>query len=276
MTIQFGSRTRLGSPISLWGKNPYEVTGFFPSQSEMATVSVQADATPHVKGAWTELFASSVNETNFVVLDVINSAGSTATEGLLDIGIGAAGSETVVIPNAVGGEISADSSTKSTYIFPLNIPKGSRIAARLQNVTASRTASVNISLLQADLRSPSSIDALGVTTASSRGTNVLTTYTEIVASTSVPYQGIIVAAMNAGTATASETITFTTAIGAASSEIDIATNVFTSNAAEFVGRSIRSSNFICYRHIAAGSRLSVKTSVGRSYRDVILYGIPYP
>jgi hypothetical protein len=68
-------------------------------------VTFTCDATAHVKGAWVEAVASTTSEANQLFLTVYNiNVNGQATGTLIDVGIGAAGSEVVVAENiAVGG-----------------------------------------------------------------------------------------------------------------------------------------------------------------------------
>lgn len=104
-------------------------------------VDVDAGATAHTKGAWAQITASTARDALGFTLVIINDASSTASsQHLVDIAVGAAGSEVVILSNMQaffqgfqGGE---------TVVGPIwtPIPAGSRIAARAQcSVTAADT-----------------------------------------------------------------------------------------------------------------------------------------
>jgi len=93
----------------------------------------------NTKGSWVELIASTANKTVYLIVWARRSAG---TPGLIDIGIGAAASEVVLIPN-ISPESAGDG-----FVFegPIRIAAGTRIAARYQNSTASDTGAIAIYL----------------------------------------------------------------------------------------------------------------------------------
>ena len=94
----------------------------------------------HTKGAWEELFAATAFDTSSVVITVlVNTQSATDTSTLLDIGIGAAASESVIIPDLLAG-FAQDSGIEPgprSFTFPLYIPAGSRLAARAQSTRSS-------------------------------------------------------------------------------------------------------------------------------------------
>ncbi len=115
--------------------------GFMPSSalSQIITLGAVPASTAgtsmtsgaaNTKGAWSEITAAVASSIRFMVA---NFCGWTNNSGnkLIDIGIGSAGSEIVVVPNLFG---SADS-PGNPYVasFPVNIPAGTRIAARFQD-----------------------------------------------------------------------------------------------------------------------------------------------
>lgn len=114
------------------------------SGDDIAFVTITANATQHVKGAWTEIVAAA--EYGFdVAMCVVRikdvAASSANTAMLIDIGIGDAGSEQVWIPNLLAG---GDGSTP--YWIPLYLPAGTRISARCQALIGGDTAAVNVDL----------------------------------------------------------------------------------------------------------------------------------
>jgi hypothetical protein len=141
-----------------------------------AGVNIAASSTIHTKGAWTQLVANSGPRSLGIMVWLDNSAvGNTATSILLDIGIGAAGSETVLIPDLAGGYAlnPAVSNAAHFYYFPLFIPANSRISARSQALISSDLVTCRVNLFQR----PSGfgwvgtrVTAYGVDAANSRGT----------------------------------------------------------------------------------------------------------
>ena len=87
------------------------------------------------KGAWAECIASLDAETYGLLICInSNSASAASRNSVVDIGIGGAGSEIVLIPNLIAGNASPYNILASGlwYYFPVAIPAGTRIAARAQ------------------------------------------------------------------------------------------------------------------------------------------------
>lgn len=98
-------------------------------------------ATINTKGAWAELSASAPNDLRELLVALRrdnDNPGAVEASWLVDIGIGAAGAEQVVIPDvwcyATGYN---DFKGASTLWMPAQIPTGSRVAARCACNTAS-------------------------------------------------------------------------------------------------------------------------------------------
>jgi hypothetical protein len=102
---------------------------------------------PNVKDTtWTQLIASTAFDTQLVVVTLHSSAvTNTNTSCLIDIGIGAASSESVVIPDLLGGYAGSISLARG-YIFPLRIPSGSRLSARAASVQTTNSTIVLVQL----------------------------------------------------------------------------------------------------------------------------------
>ena len=151
---------------------------------------VTADSTPHTKGSWTQLVASTSAEINCLVVTIVAVAlNATDTASLLDIGVGASGSESAVAENiAVGGAgVSIPAAHSIHFVLPVKIAAGSRIAARLQSLVGSRSGTVTVNGYNfgATQAIPTTLDVLGTNTATSEGTALAAsnTWTQIVSST---------------------------------------------------------------------------------------------
>jgi len=102
-------------------------------------VTVTSNASANTKGAWAELHAALPFEVQGVYLQV--TANSTASDYAIDLGIGAGGSEQVIIANWM---VSAVRRMGQSIFWPIHIAKGTRVAARMQSgATASPTLQVN-------------------------------------------------------------------------------------------------------------------------------------
>jgi hypothetical protein len=117
-------------------------------------VSVTGGGSAHTKNAtYTTLIAATAYAAFGITVVIANiaAAATTNTRSLLDIAIGAASSEQVIIPNLICGQagpLLSASSGPCIYHFPIMIPAGVRISATLQSLAASETAHVSVYLHQ--------------------------------------------------------------------------------------------------------------------------------
>lgn len=95
----------------------------------------------NVKGAWGELIAATSQRISSLLVVIGNGSG-TARDFRIDLGIGASGSEVVLVPDLLYSV--ASDVGPSTYSLPVRIPQGSRIAGRVQCSFASATCNVAI------------------------------------------------------------------------------------------------------------------------------------
>jgi hypothetical protein len=104
----------------------------------------------NVKGAWVELKSSTTNKVVAIVVCFMNS--SASSNFLIDIGVGGAGSEAVIIPDIFYHQGSASYKADGSAYGPLmiHIPAGSRIAARCQANGASKTVSIGLTLIETE------------------------------------------------------------------------------------------------------------------------------
>lgn len=173
------------------------------SQSSTSSdgTTVTASGTTHTKGSYAQLIAST-GRPSYGITIVIHNVGAASTNArmLVDIAIGAAASEQVIIPNLLAGNASAwnaASNGGTCYHFPIAIPSGVRISARCQASTASDTCNIIVWLHQArtapGLWVGQRVTAYGVNTGTSTGTahtpgstNSYATATQITSSTTNP------------------------------------------------------------------------------------------
>lgn len=174
---------------------------------------VTGSATPHAKGSWVSLIAALGFDGWFAGIQ-ISELGLNATDSsaLVDIGIDPAGgtSYTVVIPNILSGGAAPAANMIATRWFPVFIPKGSQIAARLQGLQVSDVARVGITVYGGDgLRlHRGEIQDYGTNTADSGGVkmanaavNTKGAWTQLGADTTRRHSGLVVMA-SCATATA--------------------------------------------------------------------------
>lgn len=104
---------------------------------------VTASASINTKGAYATLFAATTSEATGIVLAPVNNAVSAAVRNMLiDIAIGAAGSEVVIASNIMLNQTSQWGFSNPYLFFPIWIPKGVRVSARCQCSFASRTVAL--------------------------------------------------------------------------------------------------------------------------------------
>jgi hypothetical protein len=230
------------------------------------SVTLTASATPHTKGSWSQIIASTSNGTTLIRFFIAGVSVSTADSAtLLDIGVGASGSETVIVPNmAIGG------SAGSFYSIPVEIPSGSRIAARIQGVRASQTATMGarefFALNAGDTASiGTTVDVLGTDTATSTGTAMSGssgTWVEIEDSTTKNYIGFAIAPSTSDTDTAAQgDAAYEIGVGAAGSEVAFGYIQFAFGATENFSLAANRSPNLFGREVPTGSRLAIRHNI---------------
>lgn len=182
-----------------------------PSLTPGATVTAGA---ANVKGSWAQCIAATPFDSAFIAIAVNNiHTAATATQTLLDIGTGANPNEVAIINNLLIGQTPgftyASGQNSRTFLFPLFIPRGTRISARCQSLVASKSARVCVAVYSGgSLPFPafSAVDTLGVTTASSAGTSVTAgntgaagSWTSVGSTTTRGYGGVMMSLQGTGT-----------------------------------------------------------------------------
>jgi hypothetical protein len=103
----------------------------------------------NTKAAWTVLSAATTVPARFllVALSSPNTTIATAADHLIDIGVGAAAAEAVIIANlACTVSVNEDISYPRPALFPVSIPVGSRVVARYQSTSTSTAATPSVTL----------------------------------------------------------------------------------------------------------------------------------
>lgn len=240
------------------------------STSRGTTLTADASTT-YVKGAWVELVSGTPHDCAWMLVTLpmpFNPGVSIA----VDIGIGAAGAEIVVVPNLC---VSASWPRCVVYLFPLVIPAATRVAARMSSNALSDTTPLQVHIFDDGWHSPgtgSAIDgyafqpSLNIGTAVDPGAVTFTkgSYVTLVASTTNDLAGFWLAFDTQGLTTG--TVGFNTwladlAVGAAASEVILLPNI--SIAGNFITSHVWVLNPVtCYYPlpIPAGSRISLRTS----------------
>jgi hypothetical protein len=137
---------------------------------------VAAGGTAHTLGSsFVQLIAATNFDTEWVEV-IIHGVQTSAVDAraLVNIYAGGAGSEQILIPNLLAsGATFASNAFPKVYRFPLRIPKGTRLSAKSQALIVSDNVYVIINLYggsQLDSWVGAGVEALGISTAASRGT----------------------------------------------------------------------------------------------------------
>jgi hypothetical protein len=174
--------------------------------------NVVSNATAHVKGSWVQLDAATAFEA--AALQLYINVHFQDTLHLLDVGVGGAGSEQVILSNLL---IAQSVGVQTGVLIPINIPAGSRIAVRLQDNFGGSDVWASGMLLAGGFISNTpfnTITTYGASTATSKGTvadagataNTKGTWAQITASTTTAIKALMVAATRAtqGTSVAAD------------------------------------------------------------------------
>jgi hypothetical protein len=225
-------------------------------------ITVTASATAHTKGAWVQLVASTVQDHGALVIqpdDIFVSATNTST--LMDIGVGAAGSEQVVLSN-----VNMGAWAKGTmFQAPLFIPEGSRVAVRIQSAVSSKSFPMRVNFIPCSTLADAAqfSETWGVSTATSAGTQlpaattagVKTAWQQISAGITRDTSWLAFSLANSGTNIGACKGGFDVGYGPSGSEVP-----FMQNARwELLGtESINPCHFIVPCNLPAGTRLVIR------------------
>lgn len=201
---------------------------------DAGSATLTSGGTANTKGSYTELVSSTSTDAAGLLVRYDAATGNT-TSNLIDIAIGAASSEQIIVDNML-----LDNNVRYAHeiIIPLRIPAGTRIAARSQSSTSSGSVICQIHLITEtfgnDLPPVGYVTTYGAATADSGGTsvdpggtaNTKGGYTEIIASTAKAHCGLIflIGHRNNGTMVQTSWLV-DIAVGAASSEQVIISNI---------------------------------------------------
>ena len=235
------------------------------------------------KNAYTQLIASTVGDAQW--MDITYSQLGTNfpinTTCYSDIAIGAGGSEVIIINNlTMGGGTNASCGSKWT--FPVNIPNGSRVAARFAYSTSTTTTTniapaMGIQLFDGGMTAGegfAGVDAVGQT--NGVGTQLLTTttankkgaYTQLTAAAARDYAGFVI---NGDTAAGNQFYLIDVAVGAGGVEQNILSNYQFGNG--FTGQSPQSQTIMM--PVPSGTRISARAqcATASGFINCTFYGI---
>lgn len=250
-------------------------------QASTKPISCFANASAHTKGNWVELISVPQSPISGLVLSYYTAA---STDFLVDIAIGAAGSETIILNNLVAG--AATGYPIRSLFLPIEIPVGARIATRCQSNPGNIDINIFIYLMgQGFLPSHSyqRITTYGANISTTRGVaydcgavaNTKAGWVEVISSTTNPIRQLLIGIGNQNVSRSGyPRFAMDIGIGAAGSEVIEVANVF------FAGDPycIYPIYFIFNVMIPSGSRIAINaqcsgTTAGQRAFDVILYGV---
>lgn len=195
--------------------------------SSAGTTITSPGASLNSKAGYTELVASAPFEVVGLVISG-SLTSSTTVHALIDIAVGAAGSEQVVIANIHQFRAGSANTAITPFFVPVLIPAGTRISARYQHSANAATIQLSVVLLGATANYPilgGQVAAYGLDTSTSKGAivdpgavaNTKGSYTEITSATSIKSSWLVLT-VQPDTAVLTSSWLLDLAIGAAASE----------------------------------------------------------
>ena len=236
----------------------------------------------NIKGSWVEMTSSSTFD--FEYLQLTTLINDTA-DYLLDIGVGSAGNEEVIVGDVMISYGGGSVSIVDTFGFPIHIAKGSRITARGQASSSSQNLRLGLTGYSSSLPGYAKVVGYGISTGDSGGTpvdpggssNTKGAYSEVTSSTNEDLREIYMHLGNAKNASLSAAgFLFDIAIGSAGNE-----EIIVSNLAVYTHPAHNSPTPGSYRlpiQIPAGTRIAVRsqssiTNATDRILDVAIYGV---
>lgn len=136
---------------------------------------VTSAGTANTKGAWVELIAATAFDARMLIVE-FGRHPPAGLNFLTDLGVGAAGSETVLVADLCSSPgPGAFASVRNFFFLPIAIPSGTRISARTAATQATQTVRMAVLLGATGFFAASplaTIDTYGAVTADSGGTAV--------------------------------------------------------------------------------------------------------
>lgn len=249
-------------------------------------ITLTASSSAHTKGSWVTIIDPIPYNVQALILV---SDQCTAPLCLTDFGLGAAGSEQVIIPNVPVQIGNLAIEHMCPCLIPLSLPSGQRLAGRAQASVGLEVVTWNVILIgggYSNIMGLGRVVNYGAVTGTSRGTsidpggtaNTKGAYTQIVASSSRPIKWLCVCLCGqANLSPASALWQIDIAVGAAASEVIVAHDLLM--AADAGGADTFKPafySFPCY--IPSGTRISARakcTSTDATDRlfDIVLLGV---
>lgn len=248
-------------------------------------VQLTAPGSINTKGAWLQLVASSANDCVGLMLKGV-VGGVIGTRTSIDIGVGAGGSEIVVVADLFSSIVNIGNAGYQSLaaILPVNIPAGTRISARYQTTNLSIVAFAGADLFDGGFTQSSgtAIDTIGFTAGTTASTSMTAgtagskgAYAAITTSSANDYAGLFFGFDCSGSSTSTGNEYIDIAVGAGGSEKIIVPNYYLrANDAVDVFIYMPTFSPIFPVSIPAGTRISVRAAGDNgTAQGIVLYGI---
>lgn len=258
--------------------------------------SITASSTANTPGAWVQYIANNtISASDTIHCLHIQAIGNNQVAGadnssLIDIGIGAAGSEVIIAEGiAVGG--GANSAGAGPHIhLPVRIPGATRVALRHRAAVGSRVLTVQQVVASAPLAGtpfafqlPTAVDVIGTDAATSQGTGMSGSsgsWTQILAATTRAYQALVLVPSVSGGFTGGSALSYLLelGIGAAGQEAAVAYSIGTMNGSgSLFPLYLAAPNTIYGANVPAGTRISVRHNAPSNPERLAacVIGVPY-
>lgn len=249
-------------------------------------IAITANASANTKATtWTELIASTAYETSWLLVSLGISSDDVGY--LVDIGVGASTAEVALIDNLYFHTSQVNEGHRH-FLFPLRIPRGTRISARCQCAVGSQTIVVSVITIAAPISAPPSlgrVETMGANTSDSNGVSVdsgavanTDAVGELIASTGFAYRWMCLSVANPTDVVWGGTRSFLVdvLVGGAGSEVVVVSDLHFSGSS-FIDRPQPGTT--CFPvAIPAGSRVAVRqrmdgTGAGDRVLDYVGYGV---
>jgi hypothetical protein len=245
--------------------------------------NIVASATPHAVGAWVDLFgADTTREFHWINCYLAStSAANTDTSTLIELGVGASGSQATVATFAAG-YVNSTSRPEPAINIPFKFASGSRIWARSRSLVISKSVAAHWWVGELDAKVGTPVE-YGVDTANSRGTAINTpadttnwgTWTLLSASTTKAFQAFHIGPQITGNSSGVSTGYIQIGYGADGAETVVAGIRVDTASSEYLTRrgSVLQGTT---RIVPAGSRLVIryKRDAASTSMNAIVHGIP--
>lgn len=125
----------LKAPMFPWAAGSI-VDDYGASLADTQGTSVAAGAVANTYGSWTEITASTTRAYKGLILTPGYTAAGTTPKFIIDVGVGSAGNENVILKEITGTRGADIGSPVGLTVLPCNLPAGSRVAMRVQSDVA--------------------------------------------------------------------------------------------------------------------------------------------